>query len=323
MKRLQTRIPASIQKDRLDLFLAEWLPTALGFPVSRAKIRTLLFSGGVYVNRHRNKNGLTPVYAGAIIEVYYDEEKLNASQPQRMETVRLSASSIIFEDEWLIVINKPSGLPTQPTVDPNRSNLFDLLKKFMEEREKKPSYVGMHHRLDRDTSGVILFTKREEANKGVADLFFSHQIQKTYQCMTWRSPVAPVYEAGKIFSIENFLGKVSEKGEISRFGEVRSGGDHALTYFRVIEKFRDVYWMEAKPHTGRTHQIRVHCSEAGFPILGDTQYFPTGINPFIVVPRLMLHASQLEFIHPMTGKKITIEAPLPGEYFSLLSTLKA
>ena len=237
--------------------------------------------------------------------------------------VRLETSRVVYEDEWLIVIDKPSGIPTQPTLDPGRANLFDLLKNFLASREKIPEpYVGLHHRLDRDTSGLVLFTKREEANKGVADLFFTHQIQKTYQCLCWRSPIAPKLEVNELFKIENFLGKVSAKGENSRFGEVNSGGDFASTDFRVIETFRDAYWVEAQPRTGRTHQIRVHTSEMGIPILGDPAYFPKDVLSFVQAPRLMLHASKLTFQHPITGEAIEVISPLPNEYIQVLGGLK-
>lgn len=323
MKRYQTRVPGSIAKTRLDHFLFEWLPNALGYPISRAKMRILFFSGAVYVNRHRNKNPTTPVYAGAVVEVYYDEDKLNASTKPRLENTRFETSRILYEDEWIIVVNKPSGLPTQPTLDPFRANLYDLVKQFIAQRENnEDSYVGLHHRLDKDTSGLVLFTKKEQANKGVSELFSAHQIQKTYHCMVWRGPGAPQWKVGDEFKVENFLGKVSAKSESTRFGEVNSGGDYALTHFKVIEAFRDVYWLEASPHTGRTHQIRVHCAEAGIPILGDDFYFPENLIPMIEVPRLLLHAFKLDFNHPITKEPMSLSAELPIEFTQVLGSLK-
>jgi RluA family pseudouridine synthase len=324
MKRLQTRIPGSIPKIRLDHFLADYLPQALGHPVSKTKVRSLILLGGVYVNRHRNKTAATPLYAGTIIEVYYDEEKLNVGQAQRIEKVRLDPARVLYEDEWLIVIDKPSGLPTQPTVDPNRANLYEAVKNFLSDRDgvEKP-YVGLHHRLDKDTSGIVLFTKKEEANKGVSDLFSAHRIQKTYQCLVWRSPGSPTYASDEQFKLENFLGRLNETGDKTRFGAVRSGGDYAVTYFQVREIFRDVIWLEARPQTGRTHQIRVHCSEHGLPILGDPLYFPRDIHAVGSVPRLLLHASNLVFDHPITEQTVQIDCPLPEDFVSVLGTLKA
>jgi len=175
MKRFQTRVPGSLPKDRLDQFLFAWLPHATGQRLSKGQIRTLILSGSVYVNRHRNKSATAPVYSGAVIEVYYDEDKINQHQPGRVFETRFDAERIVFEDEYLIVVNKPSGLPTQPTVDPNRPNLYDGLKQLIAHRDLVPEpYLGLHHRLDKDTSGLVLFTKKEEANKGISELFSGH-----------------------------------------------------------------------------------------------------------------------------------------------------
>lgn len=327
MRRLQTRIPGSVTKDRLDLFLSEWLPHAVGKPVSKTQIRLLIQSGAVYVNRHRNRIATSPVFTGAMIEVYYDEERMNqktSTGETRMAETRFDSNRIVFEDDYLIIVDKPTGLPTQPTVDPNRANLFELMKKFFAERDERENpYVGLHHRLDKDTSGLVLFTKKEEANKGVATLFAKHMIQKTYHCLCWRGPGSRKLVANEEFTIENHLGRVSEQAGKTKYGEVTSGGDRAITEFRAIEVFRDIYWLQARPKTGRTHQIRVHCSEDKLPILGDSMYFPEKISAFVVSPRLMLHAGELKFIHPITQQEIIASSPLPQEFVQLLGQLKA
>jgi RluA family pseudouridine synthase len=323
MHRFQTRIPLSTPKVRLDHFLAEWLPTALAGHVSRTTIRNLIVSGSVYVNRHRCKNAFTPLFSGAVIEVYYDEERMNKGGPRRVETVRLDTNRIVFEDQWFIAVNKPSGLPSQPTLDPLRPNLFGLVKNLLSERDRNPdAYVGMHHRLDRDTSGVILFTKREDVNRAVAELFADHLMKKTYHAIAWRGPGAASHPAGEEFTVENFLGVVGERNGKKCHGEVSSGGDLAITDFRIIESFRDGYWIEAKPETGRTHQIRVHLSGNKMPIFGDELYFPAGVSPILPPPRLMLHSNKLKFDHPITGSNLEIEAPLPDEFVNYLTNFK-
>lgn len=323
MKRLTTRVANATPKTRLDDYLAEWIPNAIGKPLPRSKVRTLILSGAVYVNRHRNKIPSTDIYAGAVLEVYFDESKLSLNDhPSRAPVPLIKPESIVFEDEWLIVVNKEAGVPTQPTIDPNRPNLFDLTKKFLAKREGKEVYLGLHHRLDRDTSGLVLFTKKEEANKGVSELFTQHQIQKTYHALVLPTPEAPVLTQRQEFEVKNYLAKVSAKNENTRFGSVKSGGDPAHTLFRVLEVFKGAYWLEAQPRTGRTHQIRVHTSEMGLPILGDPQYFPKNVFSLISAPRLLLHAYQLEFNHPITGKAIKIEAPLPDDFFKVLGSLK-
>ena len=148
-------------------------------------------------------------------------------------------------------------------------------------------------------------------------------MQKTYQCVVWRSPNARTLKAGDEFRVENYLGKVSESSGRAKYGEVNSGGDHAITDFKAVEVFRDMYWLKASPRTGRTHQIRVHTSESAMPILGDSMYFPEKLSLFLSAPRLMLHASDLRFVHPITGQDIQITTDLPTEFISVLGQLKA
>src|SRR4051812_33271787 len=121
LKRLHTRIPGSIDKTRLDHFLGQWLPVAMGSYLTKTRIRRLIISGAVYVNRRKITNGTFPLYTGASIEVYYDQDKMNEGQPKRLEEVRLETSRVVYEDEWIIVIDKPAGMPTQPTIDPLRA----------------------------------------------------------------------------------------------------------------------------------------------------------------------------------------------------------
>ena len=323
MKRFNIRIPGSIQKVRLDHFLGEWLPQVLLKPVSKTTVRALLMTGAVYVNRHRVKDGTTPLFSGAVLEIFYDEDRLFKNRPRKLIIEKLETARVVFEDEWLLVVNKPSGLPTQPTVDPLRPNLFEMAKTFLRERDQAPeAYVGLHHRLDRDTSGLVLFTKKTEANKGVSELFSEHRIQKSYQCLSWRAPGSSQIPSGETFMVEDYIGKIGTQSGITRFGSVTHGGDRAITQFRLIEAFRDAYWFEALPKTGRTHQIRVHSSGKGFPIFGDSLYFPEGLSPIHSPPRLMLHAAKLEFFHPITGEEIKIECPLPLEFVNYLSQFK-
>jgi 23S rRNA pseudouridine1911/1915/1917 synthase len=325
MKRYTIRLPHSTPKTRLDDYLVSWLPGASGTDLSKAKIRTLILSGAVYVNRHRNKIPSNELFAGAVIEVYFDESRMKVSEGKSTSTPAiLTDSKVLFEDEWIILVNKDPGIPTQPTIDPNRPNLFDLTKKYLsKKRSGSEPYLGLHHRLDRDTSGVVLFTKSESANKGVAELFAQHRIQKTYQCLVWRSPSSALLDIKDQFTVKNFLGRISAKSETARFGSVNSNGDPAHTDFRVMEVFRQCYWLEASPRTGRTHQIRIHTSESHLPILGDPLYFPKNVFAMVQAPRLMLHAQRLEFDHPVTGVSMKVEAPLPDDFLKVLSTLKA
>ncbi len=318
VRKLSFRALPQHQGVRLDQLLAEWLPEALQQPVSKGKVRKLIVAGAVYLNGKRVRIASKALIPGARIEVYVDEKKLFSDERGKDQPFVMSESRILFEDEHLIVVDKPPGLPTQPTLDEARDNLFASLKKFLSQRAGGDVYLGLHHRLDRDTSGVVLFTKAKEANAGVSDLFASHRAIKIYQALV-------ALPAGRVspdeWVVENYLGRAKGTGKRTVFTSVRSGGDFARTDFRLVEKLRAAVWVEARPKTGRTHQIRVHLSEGGYPILGDSTY--GGKGPGIpVVPRLMLHASSLIFPHPITRAEIHVQSPLPDDFSRCLQGLR-
>jgi 23S rRNA-/tRNA-specific pseudouridylate synthase len=182
--------------------------------------------------------------------------------------------------------------------------------------------------LDRDTSGVVLFTKKTEANAGVSELFTKHVVQKTYVAVTYRPK--PEIEDSKLpmeWKIENYLGRDKNAGgKQSRFTAVRSGGDFAHTDFRLIEAMPGGLWVEAKPRTGRTHQIRVHLSEHGLPIMGDSTYRRREASTPQSLPqvaRCLLHAVNLTFPHPIHKNLVSIQSPLPEDFVQCLRALNS
>lgn len=213
---------------------------------------------------------------------------------------------ILFEDEYFLAVDKPAGLPSQATLDPKRPHLFGELRR---------TYPGLalHHRLDRDTSGVMLFAKIKEANIPLAEMFEKHHIQKTYRCLCAR-------KAGPAqFRVENYLAPFSRsRKERQRMILVQSGGQRAETEFQVLETYSQGSLVEARPLTGRMHQIRVHLSSRGMGIFGDDLY-ASPKTP--AAPRLMLHAFSLEFVHPFSRQNTRIEAPLPKDFAAFQSTL--
>jgi len=301
---------------RLDHALADWLPEALRRPVSKAKTRKLVVAGAVYVNGKQVRIPAKTLVAGATIDAYVDPEKLfedSTSQDKRFELTR---DRILFEDEDLFVIDKPSGLPAQPTLDKARDNLFAAVNRFLTSREGRAKpYVGVHHRLDRDTSGVVLFTESERVNAAIAETFSTRQAVKIYQAIT----VPHRGRLEKQWVITNRLGKISSKSKRARYGAVKDG-DAAETSFRVIAEYPRGIWLEAIPRTGRTHQIRVHLAEYGLPILGDDLY--GAANRGELAPRLMLHAAELIFPHPITGLKVSVKSPLPRDFEECLSKIR-
>jgi 23S rRNA-/tRNA-specific pseudouridylate synthase len=164
---------------------------------------------------------------------------------------------------------------------------------------------------------VILLTKTKEANPGIARQFQDHTIIKVYQALTECGTRPPSQET---WTVKNFLGSEKKtRGKGLRYRSVQSGGDPAQTEFRLIKALSRGIWVEAKPLTGRTHQIRVHLAEAGWPILGDALY---GRGPTEFAPRLMLHASLLTFEHPVSKIEKSVQCPVPEDFLKCLSLIK-
>jgi 23S rRNA (cytosine1962-C5)-methyltransferase len=214
---------------------------------------------------------------------------------------------LLFEDEDLLVVNKPAGLNTHAPSPFAGEGIYEWLRY----REPRWSNLAIIQRLDKETSGVLLFSKTPLANRSLTEQFTKRAVHKKYVLLTDRPPPQ------KELLVKTAIARAGDKYE-SR--SLQRGGKVAETHFRLIHsphsakgnpsdptssaKLRDLYEIEAKPLTGRTHQIRVHAAEKGFPILGDTLY---GGSPW---PRVCLHADQLTLNHPATSEKLTFRAPM-------------
>jgi RluA family pseudouridine synthase len=214
---------------------------------------------------------------------------------------------IVFEDRWLLAVNKPAGLPTQPSVDRSRPNLYTRLLD-----SQNWEYLGLHHRLDVPTSGLVLFTKNKSANKGVSELFKGRNLQKNYQCLVQGLPESVSFE------LRNHLKPLKLRTGKTKMVSTLSGGDQAHTLFEVLERFRECSLLRASPLTGRMHQIRTHLADLNLPILGDSLYFRVDRK----YPRLMLHAAQLIFEHPITRENVQLVAPLPKDFEERMRRLR-
>ena len=228
----------------------------------------------------------------------------------------LTSSQILFEDEYLIVVNKPSGLPSQGTLDPSRDHCLAAVRRYLMHRDADP-YVGLHHRLDAQTSGVLLMTKSKAANASISEQFQKHTIQKTYLAVCVGIETEPSYlEPDHAWVIDAPIGEVSGS-KIQKFCVGGKNRKRALTRVTCVcgIKLRDglfgVY--RCAPETGRTHQIRVHLASLGLPIAGDSLYgIPLPRSLWPADPhRMCLHAAKLEFTHPITGERLAVEAPEP------------
>jgi RluA family pseudouridine synthase len=207
---------------------------------------------------------------------------------------------IIYEDEVLLVVNKPSGLPAQGTDDPRKQHLYGLLLKYLAERDKKKVYLAIHHRLDAVTSGLMIFCKDQNYNKAFTDLFRDQKIEKTYLAKV------QVKEGAKLadeFSVENNL-KAVQRGKF-KISIADSKGDAALTEFKVLEREGDTALLECSPRTGRMHQIRVHLADLKLPVIGDFVY-----GGFKKSNAFHLHAWKLRFPHPKSREIVEYVAPI-------------
>lgn len=216
---------------------------------------------------------------------------------------------ILFRDEDLLAVLKPAGLLSQASLDPRRPHVTRWLEQHLGVK------AALHHRLDKDTSGVLVLGLSKRVNAKLTDLFRDHQMQKTYWALAKPRPADDRAE----FRVENHVAPVRDaKKKLLRMVEVRSGGWRAETAFRVLGRAENFDWIEARPKTGRTHQIRIHLAGLKRPIWGDFLYG----GKSAAFPRLMLHARELRFHHPITGQELVIQAPAPADFRGFLERAK-
>lgn len=210
-----------------------------------------------------------------------------------------STLDVIYEDEWLIVINKPVGLSSE-TQNAGSPSLEKLVS------ERLGTAVTLFHRLDKDTTGLIVLGKKRSINKAMSDAFEHKRLRKSY--------LAVVH--GRWEKSWNRVETQIDRGPDGKMRNQTEGGKKSLTTFRVFSSTDEKSWIEAIPKTGRTHQIRLHCLAQGCPILGDRIYgLEKDRDPSL--PPQALHAYRLDFMHPATTKPMTLRAP-PPDYWQAI-----
>jgi 23S rRNA pseudouridine1911/1915/1917 synthase len=225
------------------------------------------------------------------------------------------AVPIRYEDAHLMIVAKPPGIPTHPTSSRRSGTLVNRLLGMGHPLSTSagPLRPGIVHRLDRGTSGLLIVAKDDATHALLADLLSRHLVKRTYLALV-RGPV----EHDR-FTVEAPLGRTGARVRVRR-----GAGRAAETDLEVIERFDRATLLEARPRTGRTHQIRVHLQAIGHPILGDARYGGGGdVAAGLGLARPFLHAARLSFEHPVTGRRIEVEEPLPDELISVLGRLRA
>ncbi len=301
----------SYPNERLDAWLRRQYPA-----MSRGAIQRLIEEGHITVNGAKTKPTHTP-RAGEIVRVEWPEAKPAEAQPEDIPL------DIIFEDDALLVLNKPPGLVVHPAAGNEEHTLVNALLHHCEGELSGVGGVarpGIVHRLDKDTSGCLVVAKNDETHVALSAQFAGRNVHKVYLAIL----------CGEL---------PREKGDIraaiarhtshrKRMAVDDDRGRAAHTSYHVLERLNCATLVEAILHTGRTHQIRVHFQHLGFPVAGDTTYGQRQTKRLAELtkyeaPRVLLHAHKLTFTHPRSGKKMNFTAPWPEDFEDALNFLRA
>ena len=326
--------------DRLDKALARDVPEEAS--LSRSRLTKLLAEGAISRNGVPVSDAKARVAEGEVYQIVIGEA---AEVETRPEDIPLT---VIWEDQDLIVIDKPAGMVVHPAPGSYCGTLVNALLHHCGETlsggggERRP---GIVHRIDKDTTGLLVVAKSDRAHHGLAVQFEKHTVNRRYLALVHGAPDAndprlhgvrgTNFESGGILKITTQLAR--HKTDRQRQAVLFHGGRHAVTRVRVLESFGSLpvaslveCWLE----TGRTHQIRVHMAHAGHGLIGDQTYggrrklSPKALGEAAVAaaadfPRQALHAATLGFRHPVTGEDLSFESPLPGDFAGLLDMLRS
>ncbi len=303
---------------RIDKFLMDRLPN-----VTRTKIQNGIHEGFVKVNEKPIKPNYK-VHPDDIITVSFPEPPRDTDV--KPENISLN---IVFEDEHLLVVNKAAGMVVHPAFQNWSGTLVNALTYHFQNLPQMPGNdgrPGLVHRIDKDTSGLLVIAKSETAMTSLAKQFFDHSIERTYQAIVWGIPEP---SEG---TINVNVGRSLKDRRITTAFPDGDFGRTAITHFKLLKDLRYVSLIECRLETGRTHQIRAHMKFLGHPIFNDEMYGGNKVvkgtvfskykqfvdNCFKIIPRQALHAKTLGFIHPTTKKFIQFDSELPDDFKELM-----
>jgi len=289
---------------RVDKYLSEQLPE-----ISRSQIKNIIDSGNVTLDGETVEKAGAKVKSGSVLEILVVEDNEDGLVPEDLPL------DILYEDDHVIVINKPSGIVVHPGAGNDRGTLVNaLLAHFPAIREVgEGDRPGVVHRLDKETSGVMVFAKTDKAYRWLVKQFKLRDVQKTYLALVDGHPPTPT---GRIEApVERDI-RYRTRMAVG----LRGQGKPAISEYFTIQRFSEHAFLEIRPVTGRTHQIRVHLSYIGAPVVGDTLYGRR--NPSIPIDRFFLHAKSLSLRLPGDRTARSFDAPLPPDLKKILSNLE-
>lgn len=284
---------------RIDVFLTE------NTEFSRNKISQVIKKGEVLVN-NKKVSASYKVKIGDVINYNEPAPEIIDLEPEKMDL------DIVYEDDYLVIINKPSGLVVHPAVGNYSHTLVNgLLYHFNKISNKKSIRPGIVHRLDKDTSGLMIVAKDDKTHDLLAGMIKNKQVERKYLALVWG---ILRHEKG---TIDAPIGR--DINDRQKYTVTDINSKNSITHFKVIERFKEVTLLECKLDTGRTHQIRVHMEYIGHPIVNDPVY---GRRKIINDFGQMLHSKSIKLIHPITNKELFFEVEPPKEFNEILESFK-
>lgn len=302
--RLQVSPGDPLLGERLDRYVAAQAPQ-----LSRSAVQRLIAQGEVRVNNAPARSSYR-MEAGDVVEVELPLPPPAGPAPEAMPL------DIVYEDAAIVLLNKPAGLVVHPAHGHEAGTLLNaLLARYPELRTwpAEEGYPGLVHRLDRDTSGLLLVARTPAVQGALRRQFQARTVHKVYLALVHGTPRL---EHARIDSPI-----ARDERDRKRMAVVSEGGREAITEYWVLERFSGYTLLEVHPHTGRTHQIRVHLAAIEHPVAGDPLYGPRR-ERLPGLQRLFLHAERLAFIHPISGEKVSFCVPLPQDLEAVLAALR-
>lgn len=310
-KSITITLPATAAGQRLDKALAEAVPL-----FSRERLKTLVQAGRLSGAAGVIWDPATKMKGGEALTLDVPEARPSDTQAQDIPL------TIVHEDDHLLVVDKPAGLVVHPAAGNLDGTMVNALLHHCAGRLSGIGGVarpGIVHRIDKDTSGLLVVAKTDRAHEGLAAQFARHDVERRYTAVVAGIPAPP---AGRI---EGNLARSSTNRQ--KMAIVRAGqGKHAITHYRTVAEFAGAAQVECRLETGRTHQIRVHMASIGHGLLGDAVYgrTPGKLAPVLAelgFARQALHAATLGFVHPVTQEKLSFESALPADMMALIARL--